>query len=408
MLSDKPMMALRLSSNESGFSEQPSSSSGSRRTPRVPYRLLWGQRERELSDSLSARSSNRSLAHPPCNYPADPASGTQCGSVNVAPEDVVQFQPNLGIRLPSCRQMCYQRVPKGRVWFLILLLIIFERYVFIGAVNGVLQLIIPVLADSSVKYSGGLGFLIQVFLLYCIGRLFYPIGGFLADVYLGRYRMIHISLWLYWIAFALLAIANTMHLFSSGPSIIHTYILPIVSYVCIILASGGFQSTIIPFGADQLEAASSSELSSYFYWYYFALQIGDVPLNVPISYMISHFLPSKEGALAQVMIALTVVSLGLILHTVFGHWYFKNIRTENCVKLVMRVSWYAATVRRHMPQYRRAFRYGEGKVPRIELAKQQYDGKFSSDQVEDVKTFCRICLILFTLGGFFFSMNGVS
>ena len=403
-------MALRLSSNESGFSEQPSSSSGSRRASRVPYRRLWGQREEELSDSLSARSSRVSgLTHSPaCAYSADPASGgTQSGSVNVAQEDVVTLQPNLGIRLPSCRQMCYQRVPKGRVWLLIFLLMIFERFVFIGAVNGVLQLI-PVLAASNAKYSGGFGFFIQIFLLYCIGRLFYPIGGFLADVYLGRYRMIHISLWLYWIAFALLAIANTMHLFSSGPSIIHTYILPIISYVCIIPASGGFQSTIIPFGADQLEAASSSELSSYFYWYYFAIQVGGAPLNVPISYIISLFLSPKESALAQVMIALTVVSLGLILHTVLGHWYFKNIRTENCVKLVMRVSWYAATVRRHMPQYRRAFRYGEGKVPRIELAKQQYDGKFSSDQVEDVKTFCRICLILFTLGGFFFSMNGVS
>ena len=300
--------------------------------------------------------------------------------------------------------MCYQRVPKGRAWLLVLLLMIFERYVFIGAVNGVLQLI-PILGA---KHSGGFGFFIQVFLLYCIGRLFYPVGGFLADVYLGRYRMIHISLWLYWIAFALLAIANTLQLFSTGSSVIHTYILPIISYVFIILASGGFRSTIIPFGADQLEAASSSELSSYFYWYYFATQIGGAPLNVPISYIISLLLPSKEAALAQVMIALAVVSLGLILHIVLRHWYFKNVRTENCVKLVMQVSWYAATVRRQMPQYRRAFRYGEGKIPRIELAKQQYDGKFSGAQVEDVKTFCRICLILFTFGGFFFSMNGVS
>lgn len=299
--------------------------------------------------------------------------------------------------------MCLERVPRGKASMLIIALVVIERYIFTGAVDGVLQLI-PELDENRTisKNSTDFGFFLRIFLLYCIGQLFYPVCGFLADVYLGRYRMIHISLWLYWIAYVLLAIATAV---SKGPPVIYEYIIPVTSYVCIILASGGFHPTIIPFGVDQLEAASSNEMSSYFYSYYFAVQTGTV-LNVLVNSAIS--LMPMHGTVVQVMVTLALATLGLILHKCLEHWYFKNVLHENCLKLISKVMWYAATVRRQMPRYRRAFRYGEDRKPRIELAKVQYDGKFLAYQVENVKTFCRICLILFTLGGYLFSNAGVS
>ena len=300
-------------------------------------------------------------------------------------------------------QICSRRFPKGRASLLVFVLIIAERYVFYGAVDGVLRLI-PELASKS-GTGAGFGSFVRIFLYYCIGRLFYPVGGFLADVYLGRYRVIHISLWLYWIAFALLAVANVLRLFATA-YILYSHIFPIVAYVLIVLASGGFESTIIPFGADQLEAASSSELSSYIYWYDVAVQ-GGVFLNVVISSAIS-LLPFYISSEAHLLAALSMATFGLILHKIFEHWYFKNVVRENSIKMASQVLWYAATAERQMPRYRRAFRYGEGKISRIDLAKSKYDGKFSGDQTEDVKTFCRISLILFSLGGFFFSLSGVS
>ena len=347
----------------------------------------------------------------------DVSTTKSAGSINSEPDDFNQREQNVrregsGAKLAGCRRMCSQRTPKGKGFLLVFTLIMIERYVFTGAVNGVLRLIPEFAGSSFTNNASGLVYFFRITLLYCSSRLFYPVAGFFADVYFGRYKVIHISLWLYWVAFALLAIGNTLCVISERFDPIHDYIAPIISYLCIILASGGFQSTIIPFGADQLEAASSSELSSYFYWYYLAVQAGGF-VNILVDTGTSALLPSFKhmdlfNGITQALIALTLVSLALILHKSLEHWYFKNALRENCIKLVWRVVWYAATAKRHMPQYRRAFRYGEERVSRIELAKQQYDGKYSQNEVEDVKTFCRICLVLFAFSGFFFALPGVS
>ena len=308
-----------------------------------------------------------------------------------------------GPKHPRFNRMCSQRTPRGRAFVLILVMLVTERYMLYGAVDQVLDLI-PEL-PSGFKSEGYESFL-RIFLFYCVSRLFYPIGGFLADVYLGRCRVIHISLWLYWIAFALLTVANIMQdLGLRHINVLYTHVFPISAYVFVVLASGGFESTLIPFGADQLEAASSSVLSSYFYWYYIVIQIGPL-LNIFVNLLMSTLLPDHAD-LMQVFVTLVVATIGLVLHRTLQHWYFQNALRENCIKLVLHVLWFAARVRRQIPQYRRAFRYGEGKIKRIDLAKRQYDGKFSGDQVEDVKTFCMVCFILFCLGGYFFSQSGV-
>ena len=307
-------------------------------------------------------------------------------------------------KLPGCNQMCSNRVPRGRAFALILVMLIIERYILYGAVYQILDLI-PGLTNATT--SQGFDFFLRIFLYYSISRVLYPIGGFIADVYIGRCRVIHMSIWFFWIAFALLTVANMLQeLLLSHANVFVTHILPIAAYVFVLLASGGFESTLIPFGADQLEAASSSELSSYFYWYYIAIQVGTL-LNVFVNSVLSLWLPSYQQLL-QAFATLVVATLGLVLHNTLQHWYFKNALRENCIKLVLKVLWYVSRVKRHMPRYRRAFRYGEGRIKRIDLAKRKYDGIFFGDQVEDVKTFLRVCFILFCLGGYFFSQAGVS
>ena len=305
-----------------------------------------------------------------------------------------------------CRQMFYERVLRRKASWLVFLLTFIESFVFTGAVEGVLQLI-PGLDKEHSNKGNQLGFFIRASLLYSIGRMFYPVGGFLADVYIGRYRVINISLWLYWVAFALLSVANTLDYLDETPTFIRHYVIPIIAYVCIVLASGGFQSTIIPFGVDQLEAPSSNELSSYFYSFSFAIQAGAI-VNVVVISALSLTLNNDIQTIVVTLLTLAVITLGLILHYCFKSLYFIKILQENCIKVVIQVLWFAATVKRRMPLYRRAFRYGGSKKSRIELAKHQYDGIFPAYQVENVKTFCRITLIILTIGGYFYSMTGVS
>ena len=52
------------------------------------------------------------------------------------------------------------------------------------------------------------------------------------------------------------------------------------------------------------------------------------------------------------------------------------------------------------PTRRSAFSYtGSDPPSRIDLAKIRHGGKFTNEEVEDVKTFIRIFLVLFAIGG---------
>ena len=317
---------------------------------------------------------------------------------------VAAAQSKSRIQYVGCRKMCAERVPRGKAVMLVLTLVTVERYVFTGAADNALRLI-PAFADKDDPTAATLGEFVGLLLLHSVGRVFYPVGGFIADVYWGRYRVIHVGLWLYWLAFCLLVIGSIVQAVTNHATIFCGYIVPIVAFPSIVIASGGFQSTVIPFGADQLEAANSNELSSYFYWFYFVVQLGSI-VSVVADGIMSSLLPHVSETI-QPLISLTLISLALVLHNVLQNWYFRNIVWENCVKLVKDVLCYVATVKRRLPQYRRAFRYSEGRVPRIELAKHRYDGIFTEDQVEDVKTFCRICLVLFSFCGLFFAMPAV-
>ena len=318
----------------------------------------------------------------------------------------------------SWQRFCYSRIPKGKAVFLVLVISTIETFAFFGAVDGIIRLVLggdP--PTTSLAYS------LSIILQYTAGRLCYPLTGFLADVYFGRYKVIHISLWLFWIAFSALALALSLSDLPHEPKALTHYLLPIVAFALISFGSAGIEANILPFGVDQFpQEATSQQISSYFYWWYVTRQVGSL---LGIGAFIGLFLPSYTSlthshsstamdfevhvvSTVQPMVAVLVTTVGILLHACCNGWYFKSRERENPIKLVLKVLIYAAFVRRQFPSYRRAFRYGEAPKPRIELAKRDYDGIFTSEEVEDVKTFCRIVLVIFSLTGFFASYSAVS
>ena len=78
---------------------------------------------------------------------------------------------------------------------------------------------------------------------------------------------------------------------------------------------------------------------------------------------------------------------------------------ENPLKQIYNVFSYAA--RNKYPRQRSAVTYGE--LPsRFDLAKSRYGGPYSTEYVEDVKTFCRICLLFLLVVAFGFSEGYVT
>ena len=311
-------------------------------------------------------------------------------------------------------RFCFDRIPKGSGPLLVFILNVLESFAFYGSFDGLLQLVLHAIFYDAGIYYKNLEFFLNIGLTYSLGRLFYPIGGFLADVYFGRFRVIHTTLLLFWVAFGIMALALSSHGLVS--SVLVDAILPIIACALVVVASGGFETTIIPFGADQLpQGASSEEISAYFYWYYFGRQ-GGTFLSVLLSLVIGHFYDGSEleglkfqmtGAIQALMLAVAM-TLAICLVMCFQRHFFKDTARTNPLKLVVGVTLYASTAKRQVPRHRRAFRYGETKKPRIELAKIEYDGIYSSEEVEDTKTFCQLLLLLFSLGGYFIPYTGVS
>ena len=226
--------------------------------------------------------------------------------------------------------------------------------------------------------------------------VFYPVAGWLADVYFGRYQTIRGSLWLMWIGTVFLTVILVV---SQGTGSWHDrnvfhIVLCTMAFITINIGLAAFQANAIPFGTDQLHSASAEELSSFVHWFYWTEYFG---LGL-VTYFLTCVDLLDSNVLVQALIVLVSLSLALILDFFCSHWLLTQPQNQNPLKTVVDVLKYAA--RHKYPRQRSAFTYCEEEIPsRINLGKAKYGGPFMTEQVEDVKTFLQILLVLCVLGG---------
>ena len=321
------------------------------------------------------------------------------------------------------RASCARRpLPQGKGLLLLLLVYFVESFAFYCATKGIRVLLFK---DESKQVWGSF---IYSLVYNSLGRLFYPLAGVLADTFWGRYNVIKIGLWL--IAFALGFICINLSIIDSVTESVGRILLPIIFILLIAIGSACVEVNAISFGVDQLpQGCTSDQISSYFFWYDFTRNASTL-LAVIVFLLLQgfyYFLDLEEGhyyytslqelmksinlhykTLIVILIAASAIVCILLLHTFKHYWYFKNSQRENPVKTIVNVSWYSLTVKRHPPVYRRTFRYGEARQPRIELAKKDFDGIFEAEEVENVKSFYQILFLILSLGGFLASNRGVS
>ena len=216
--------------------------------------------------------------------------------------------------------------------------------------------------------------------------LLYPVLGWIADVYWGRYKMIRRSLWMMWltaIAFCLVAIIpdNLPHADTVRES------FNVALFVIMSLFLGGLQANILQFGIDQLPDASSADVISFSHWYIWLWHVGGI-----IVFFSQNCVCLQHRAFAKLLLPASL-TLALCLDYIFSHWLIVEPPSENPLKLMYRVmcfSW-----KNKYPRQRSAFTYWEDKrYSRTDLAKQKFGGPFTTEQVEDVKTFWRILVIV--------------
>ena len=237
-----------------------------------------------------------------------------------------------------------------------------------------------------------------------IVTLFYPIGGLMADMCIGRYRMIIGSTLfciIVWLIMTVLIIIMCIY-----SDTLQEQLAPIV-IVCLLMlfvGQGGFLANLIPFNIDQLMGASGDELSATIYWHSFCTLFVPVVafgLRFSLFYYVNNLYLRLTLSLSVGTISLMLI---LIIDYFCNHWLDTTPQFYNPIKLIFQVLNYAR--RNKYPWNRSALTFWENSIPsRIDLGKDKYGGPFTIEQVEDVRTFLKLLPLLLCLTGLSLSMK---
>ncbi len=202
-----------------------------------------------------------------------------------------------------------------------------------------------------------------------------PFAGWLADIYFRRYKVLVFSIVIMWISALLLTIIFMVERF-----VLFTNYIQIVLLASLGIGYGCFQANVIQFGIDQLTDASTDEIVSFINWYFWSYSSSGTFVN-----LVSVCIGPRENFTIPLLLC---VSLSIIAGLIF--WcngiLVKEPVTLNPFKLIYRVLKYA--IKHTHPEQRSAFTYCEDELPsRLDFGKSKYGGPFTTEQVEDVKTF---------------------
>ena len=221
-----------------------------------------------------------------------------------------------------------------------------------------------------------------------------PIAGWLSDVHFGGYKVIYWSMWIMWIASILAAVSCTVaQLVSSYVNSRASNIIFLVLFAFQAVGFGGYQANILQFGLDQLYDASTNEIISFISWYFCSCLFGYWSSNYVYNIICLYTECNDSVILRQCSICICL-SMALILYFLFHNVLVKEQVKQNPYKLIYGVIRYA--IKNKHPRCRSAFTYCEDELPsRIDFGKNKYGGPFTTEQVEDVKTFLRLLVVAF-------------
>ena len=187
-----------------------------------------------------------------------------------------------------------------------------------------------------------------------------------------------------WIGFMLATLTSVVANFvTTDIEIVKTVLLTVSS-----AGFGGHQANVIQYGLDQLQDASTDEITAFISWYVWTAFSACILIHyINICIFKEYFILSKLA----ICICLTIA---LIMTFYTKHTLIREPVTQNPFKLVYNVLTYA--IKNKRPRCRSAFTYCEDELPsRIDFGKSKYGGPFTTEQVENVKTFFRLLSVIF-------------
>ena len=259
--------------------------------------------------------------------------------------------------------------------------------------------------ERTIPFYSILSYTLAAYAVSGLVQMSYPIGGLLADLQCGRFAIIKMSLVSIWAGFIFTFLEGLSYIIIRGiPSVevkISESVGGVIVFVLFILGFSGFQSNAVQFGLDQLLDASSEELSMFLHWYVWTECVGEMLPRLLSAVSIC------DGKLRKGIGYLTIVFFGLSTMCVImicckRRWFNCENVVGNPYRNVYRVLKFTAKHGKPLG-HRSALTYSDDVRPsRLDFAKQKYGGIFTTEIVENVKTFLRILLMLLAITPMFY------
>ena len=226
-----------------------------------------------------------------------------------------------------------------------------------------------------------------------------PLCGWLADARFGKYRVFKTGSILLFSSVVMLCLCLLVYSNKHVPPVVVVVITPIV-YCLFLIGTACCIVTSLQLGLDQMPDASTANITSFISWFvcciFAGIWVGDTS---------HHLLPYCLGTVSssgidttsfiQIFSLFPVLCMAIVLCSDFllsPKWLIKEPKSPQSLKLIFRVLKFAA--KHKAPVNRSALTYWEEDIPsRIDLGKSKYGGPFTTEQVEDVKTFFKLLVV---------------
>ncbi len=219
-----------------------------------------------------------------------------------------------------------------------------------------------------------------------------PLAGLIATVYCGRYSVVSWSLWIIWIGnIATVPILILQRLYPAIQDVlIDSGITLAEAVICFGMAM--FFVNCVPFGLDQMPDASGEEIKTFTHWFMWTVLAGLASGSL-LDLLQCSFLHSPDSTILISFTSTIPLSIILCIHFALRKYFIIEPVGTNPLTNMLKVLKFA--VKNKKPIRRSAFTYCEDELPRrIDLGKTKYGGPFTNEEVENVKTFLRMLLVI--------------
>ena len=222
------------------------------------------------------------------------------------------------------------------------------------------------------------------------------ISGWLADTKVGRSRVVQAGLFLTWLGVVLTTVGSILSSSVHTASDTINGIIVALQFLALYTAYGGmavFFTNVVQFGLEQMPDASSDAMTAFISWITIVTCLGEGAQGIVRALPSFRWISYQDAYVFRSIIGCVLLSVAMCSKFLFSHWLIDHRQNHHPLKTVYRVLKFAK--QHKYPVNRSAFTYWEEEIPsRIDLGKSKYGGPFTTEEVEDVKTFFRILLIL--------------